>query len=100
MVRLLIGENSLQAAIREVKEELGIDVLNSSATFIGESRRFYDSCPDILHVWLFKSNEIIDNIKIQEEEINDVMWASKEKILQLFKDNKFEANSFLIKLLI
>ena len=95
----LIGENSLQAAIREVKEELGIDVSNSSATFIGESRRFYDSCPDILHVWLFKSNEIIDNIKIQEEEINDVMWASKEKILQLFKDNKFEANSFFNKVI-
>ena len=59
----LIGESSLQAAIREVKEELGIDVSGDGAIFIGESRRFYDSCPDILHVWLFKSNEKIDNVK-------------------------------------
>lgn len=94
----LIGESSLQAAIREVKEELGIDVSEKQATFIGESRRFYDSCPDILHVWLFKANENIDNIKIQKEEVNDVMWASKKQILQLFKDNKFEANSFFNKI--
>lgn len=90
----LIGESSLQAAIREVKEELGIDVSGDGAIFIGESRRFYDSCPDILHVWLFKSNEKIDNVRIQEEEVNDVMWASRKKILQLLQNNKFEANAF------
>ena len=95
----LIGESSLQAAIREVKEELGINVSEKDARFIGETRRFYESCPDILHVWLFKSNEKIENIKIQEEEVNDVMWASREKILQLFKDNKFEANSFFNKVI-
>lgn len=95
----LIGETSLQAAIREVKEELGIDVSSDNAIFIGESRRFYDSCPDILHVWLFKSNEKIDNVKIQKEEVNDVMWASEKQILELFKSNKFEANSFFNKII-
>ena len=95
----LKGETSLDAAIREIKEELGIDIDSKTATFIGKSRRFYESCPDILHVWLFKSNEDIKNIKIQEEEVNDVMWASKEKILELFKDNKFEANSFFNKVI-
>lgn len=95
----LKGETSLDAAIREIKEELGIDIDSKTVTFIGESRRFYESCPDILHVWLFKSNEDIKNIKIQEEEVNDVMWASKEKILELFKDNKFEANSFFNKVI-
>lgn len=95
----LLGESSLQTAIREIKEELGIDVNTKTATFIGESRRFYESCPDILHVWLFRSNEDIKNIKIQEEEVNDVMWASKDKILELFQDNKFEANSFFSKVI-
>ena len=95
----LLGESSLQAAIREIKEELNIDVLEEDAMFIGESRRFYESCPDILQVWLFKSNVDIKDVKIQEEEVNDVMWASKEKILQLFKDNKFEANSFFNKVI-
>lgn len=93
----LMGESSLEAAIREVREELGIDVRSEEATFIGETRRFYKNCPDILHVWLFRSNVNIKDVKIQEEEVNDVMWASKDKILQLFKENKFEANSFFDK---
>ncbi len=95
----LLGESSLEAAIREVKEELGIDVNANNATFIGKSRRFYESCPDMLYVWLFRVNEDIKNIKIQEEEVNDVMWASKEMVLELFQDNKFEANSFFNKVI-
>jgi len=95
----IIGEKSIDAAIREVKEELGIEVSKDNATFIGSSRRFYESCPDILHVWLFKVEGKVQNIKVQEEEVNDVMWASKNKILELFKEGKFEANSFFDKVI-
>ena len=95
----LMGETSLQAAIREVNEELGLDVSGKDAIFIGESRRFYENCPDILHVWLFKDNSDLNKVKIQVEEVNDVMWASRETILSLFNDNKFEANSLFNKIL-
>lgn len=89
----LMGENSLQAAIREVKEELGLDVSEKEAIFIGKTRRFYKNCPDILHVWLFKIDASLSEVKIQEEEVNDVMWASKKTIFSLFNKNMFEANS-------
>lgn len=95
----MLGENSLQAAIREVKEELGIDIAANKGIFIGESRRFYESCPDILHVWLFKLDNEIPNFKIQKEEVNDLMWASRDKILQLFYEHKFEPNSFFDKIM-
>lgn len=95
----LMGETSLQAAIREVNEELGLDVSGKDAIFIGESRRFYENCPDILHVWLFKDNSDLNKVKIQVEEVNDVMWASRETILSLFNDNKFEANALFNKIL-
>ena len=95
----IVGESSLEAAVREVKEELGIDVDNDSAMFVGSTRRFYDSCPDILHVWLFKINKEINEFKIQKEEVNDVMWAPKSKILQLFNEGKFEANSLFNKVM-
>lgn len=87
------GETPLEAAVREVKEELGIDVSKCDAVLVGKSRRFYQYCPDILYVWLFKCNKKIENIKIQEE-VNDVIWATKEQISELYKNNKFEANSF------
>lgn len=93
----LIHETSLDAATREIKEELGININKDSATLIGRTRRYYENCPDILDVWLFKSNVSIDEITIQKEEVNDVMWASREKLLELFNNGKFEANALFNK---
>lgn len=97
----LYGETSLDAAIREIKEELGItiDEKKVEKKLIGKTRRFYESCPDILDVWLFKVNVDIKDVVIQEEEVNDVMWASKDTILSLYHDGKFEANAFFNRVL-
>ena len=89
----LIGETSKEAAIRETKEELGIDVSESEATLIGRTRRYYKNCPDILDVWLFKKDVSLNDVSIQIEEVNDVMWASSKEIKQLFLEGKFEANA-------
>ena len=90
----LSGETPLDSAIREVKEELGINVYKKNAKLIGKTLRYYDGCPDILYVFIFETNKT--NINIQQEEVNDYMWASKEEILNLYKDNKFSANAFFV----
>lgn len=90
----LKGEESLDAAIREVKEEIGIDVDKSKAHFIGTTLRYYKDCPDIIDVWIFHSNINLNDVVLQKEEVNDIMWADKETILNLYYDNKFEATSF------
>ena len=90
----LEGEDSLTSAVRETKEELGIDLNKEESKFIGRTFRYYSDCPDILEVWLFKSDILLNEITIQKEEVNDVMWASKERIKELYKNNKFEANAF------
>lgn len=95
----LIGETSKEAAIRETKEELGIDVSKSEATLIGRTRRYYKNCPDILDVWLFKTNVSLNDVSIQIEEVNDVMWASSKEIKQLFLEGKFEANAMFNKVI-
>lgn len=89
----LKGESSLDAAVREVKEELGITVQKSNGKLIGSTLRYYPNCPDIFDVWLFTSDCSIEDVTIQEE-VNDVMWASVDKIKELYKNNKFEANAF------
>lgn len=94
---ILKGESTLDGAIREIKEELGIDVDKTTGKFIGTQLRYYVGCPDILDVWIFKSNVNISDVIIQKEEVCDVMWATKEEILQLFIDEKFEANSFFVE---
>ena len=88
------GETSLLAALREVKEELGIDLTNCASTFIGSTLRYYKGCPDILDVWLFNCDIPIDKVKIQEEEVNNVMWASADKIKELYCNNEFEYNAY------
>ena len=90
----LMGETSLEAAIREVNEETGIDVSNSKSKFLGSTLRYYKGCPDILDVWLFENDTNIEDVKIQEEEVEDVMWASVSKIQELYSEGKFEANTF------
>ncbi len=90
----VLGEKSIDAAIREVKEELGIRVFKKDSKYIGSTLRYYPNCPDILDVWLFKSNVDIKKVKIQEEEVNDVMWATKDKIMELYKAGKFDANVY------
>lgn len=95
----LKGESSLDAAVREVKEELGIDVSKSKAKLIGSTTRYYKNCPDILDVFLFESDVSIEDVFYQEEEVSDAMWASVNKINELFNEGKFEANAFFSRVL-
>ena len=88
------GETSLEAVAREVKEELNIDIDKSKATLFNSTLRYYKGCPDILDVWVIVDNTPIENVKVQEEEVMDVMWASREKIMELYNEGKFEANAF------
>lgn len=89
------GEDSITTAIREVKEELGIQLNQEDGKLIGSTLRYYPNCPDILDVWLFEVQNIdVSKIKMQVEEVNDFMFANPEKIKKLKEDNKFEANAF------
>lgn len=90
----LAGETSLTAAVREVKEELGIDLDESTGKLLGSTLRHYPNCPDIFDVWIFTCDISIEDVTIQKEEVCDVMWASVEKIKELYNEKKFEANAF------
>lgn len=94
---VVCGEDSQNGAIREVKEELGIDVKNGK--YIGSVNRYYHNCNDILDVWLFKSNVSLDKVKIQIEEVNNVIWATTDKIKELYLNGDFEANAYFEEIL-
>ena len=64
---------------------------------LGHMLRYYSGCPDILYVYLFNINNVKDDsVIIQKEEVNDYMWATKEQIIDLYKNNKFAANAFFL----
>ena len=97
---VLKGESSLDGALREVYEELGLKLNRNSAKFIGRANRYYPNCNDILDVWLF---EIDDNnmnlISIQKEELNDAKWASIDEIKEINENDKFLVNPYFEKII-
>ncbi len=81
----LAGENSLTAALRETKEETGLDHRNAKKSCVISYRRgdwFGD-------VWLFEAEFSIDNVILQENETIDKCFADKETILRMKKEGKF-----------
>jgi 8-oxo-dGTP pyrophosphatase MutT (NUDIX family)/predicted GNAT family N-acyltransferase len=84
------GEDSLTAALRETKEELGLDLDPAKgAMFRSFTReRFYGhAC--LMHVWVFEHDCAIEDVRFQERETCEAMWATAGQIRQLARDNKF-----------
>ena len=68
----LAGETSLEAATRELKEELGIEATKEELEFIGSYKRIND----YVEVWLCKKNIDINDLKLEETEVQDAKWFS------------------------
>ena len=92
----LRGEDTLDAAVREIKEELGIDVKKEDAVLLGTKIRKDKECPDIFDVYIFKNNIPIESVTIQKEEVCDVKWATADEIRKIVADGNFNNPSVLL----
>ncbi len=84
----IIGETSIQAALREVKEELGIDLNAEEGTFL-KRLKIEANNSWFGDIWLFNTEVNFSEIVLQEEEVSDVKWASKDEVLNLILNGKF-----------
>lgn len=78
----LAGENPLQCAIRELKEETGI----ISADLIELGREVSDKTHSIYIEFLCITEWNKDNISLQQGETVDYEWVSREELLSMSKD--------------
>ena len=86
------GETSQKGIIEEVKEELGIDIANDKITLfktITHNDQFFD-------LYYLNKNISIDDIHMQDEEVVDVKWATKDEIIDMFNNNLFHEEHFKI----
>ena len=84
---VLKGENSLQAAIRETKEELGIDLNPSMGKLIfSEVRKELDGIVfnDIKDVWLFNYDGEADLKNATTHEVESAKWMTIDEIYELY----------------
>ena len=79
------GETSKQGIITEIREELGINVIENNITLF-ETIKTED---DFIDMYYLKEDINIDEIKIQEDEVEDVKWASKEEIINMIENEQF-----------
>lgn len=86
------GEDSLLGAIREAKEEVGVDlnpengqVLFTKTRKIIEGKIFND----IMDVWLFEYDGEVDLSNATTDEVAQVAWMNRSQIKELFDANMF-----------
>ena len=85
------GEFGRQALIREVKEELGIEIKDDDIKYlIGSTsinvqgdiiNKHYNEC------YLITKNIDVTNIRIQPEEVSEVKYFSKDELLKRISNN-------------
>lgn len=79
------GENSQQAAMREVREELGLEI------------DLHDTPPDLTlafpggfdDMYIVEREQEPDALRLQEEEVQAVRWAEREEILKMLRNGEF-----------
>lgn len=88
---VLAGESSLDGALREIDEELGINICNCSHFFIKSEKR--EQFRDFFDAWLFLVNNSDISCKINDAEVLAWKWASFEELTHLKEEKKLVKSS-------
>lgn len=86
------GENSLQGAIRETKEEVGVDLVPENGhVILSKVRKIIEGkiFNDILDVWLFEYNGDVNLSNATTDEVEQITWMSRGQIKELFEKKMF-----------
>lgn len=78
------GETSLEGALREAKEEIGIDIDKEKMEFMLSFKRIHG----FVDVWLVKQNVDLKDVVLQKEEVADVKWVTKEELEKMIKNDE------------
>ncbi|MBE6714061.1 MAG: NUDIX domain-containing protein [Ruminococcaceae bacterium] len=81
----LVGDDSLAAALREVREETGLSLSPENGRIIHSYMR-NDSFVD---VWLFTEDHSLSEVVLCEGETVDKMFADSEKIRKMTEEGTF-----------
>ncbi len=85
------NENSKQAVIREVYEEQGILINEKDITLVGE--RLHNNAV-FFDVYYLKANFKKEDMKLQQEEVEDVIWMTPDEISLAYEQNKVRQTSY------
>lgn len=94
----IAGEDSKTAALREVKEELGIDLSKENGFLFDVDIYEEDNQKYISDTYLYFIDLDIDKVKLQQEEVKQVKYLKMDKIKEMMKNGDFFIYNYLDKL--
>ena len=86
------GEDSLQGAVREAKEEVGVDLNpESGQVLFTKTRKIIEGkiFNDFLDVWFFKYDGDVILSNSTTDDLSQVAWMCRSQIKELFDANMF-----------
>ena len=89
---VLKGESSIQGVLREVKEEVGLELLpEDGRVLFSETKKieFGKLVNKIVDVWLFEYDGEVDLSNAITDEAAQVAWMNREQSKELFEHNMF-----------
>ena len=83
---VVAGEHSLEGALREVKEEVGLDLLPGSGELLfTKIRKAYH---DFMDVWLFQYDGEVSLDNATTDEVAQIKWMTVPQIRELLDSGK------------
>ena len=82
------GETTLETVFRECKEELGLNVDADNLELIMMVKRKIA----FIDIYLWKANIDLKDVVMQEEEVQDVKWATYDEIKEMVSSGEFAPN--------
>lgn len=83
---VLAGESSLDGAVREVWEELGIELNPTKGRRIFQIRR--EGMQDLYDVWVFHKDISVSELTLQKTEVVDARWVTAEELMVMKQNGK------------
>ncbi len=84
------GETSEEAAIRETKEEVGIDIPPEDLRFVGR----HVSIKHIVDIYSAEVDFTINQCVLQKEEVAEVRLVPGDKLLEIFEKSDFQDEGY------
>ncbi len=84
---VLAGESSAEGAVRETKEEVGVELMQENGRVVySKTRGIIDGKKfnDIMDVWLFRYDGDVSLEKATTDEVAEVHWMTREQIWKIY----------------
>jgi len=86
----IAGDDSKTAALREAREELGIDLdPENGILFRRLTHKWKEGHGCFTDVWVFKTDLPVEAVHLQKEEACDAMWTTAGKIREMMDSGEF-----------